>query len=112
STPLSPSTSGRPAIQVRSEITPARADADSTYFQSTCPSAAAVPIPATAVCATVLTARAPAFLSHSSQYALFFMSKPPVFMWSLYHFMHKNKTGSRPCLVWLFFKACYVLFSV
>ena len=57
-------TSGIPAIEVNMLITPAITDADRTYFQSTCPRAAAVPIPAIAAWATVFTARIPAAFSH------------------------------------------------
>ena len=62
--PSEPPTSGIPAIEVNILITPAITDADRTYFQSTCPRAAAVPIPAIAAWATVFTARIPAAFSH------------------------------------------------
>lgn len=57
-------TSGIPATDVSSEMIPASADADITYFQSTCPIAAAVPIPAIAACAIVFTALIPAAFHH------------------------------------------------
>lgn len=52
--------SGRPATLVSRDNSPAKAAAETTATQLTSPSTAAVPIVATAVCATVLTARTPA----------------------------------------------------
>ena len=46
--PSEPPASGMPATEVSKLITPAITEADTTYFQSTCPRAAAVPIPAIA----------------------------------------------------------------
>ena len=65
-----PSTSGNPATLVNNDKTPANADADNTIIQLTSPITAAVPIVATAVCATVLMALIPALLIHSIQYSL------------------------------------------
>ncbi len=56
--------SGRPAMLVRKLSAPASNDADNTIIQSTCESSALVPIVATAVCATVLSALDPAHFSH------------------------------------------------
>lgn len=56
--------SGNPAMLVNNDKIPDRIDAETTSFASTCPSAVAVPIVATAVCATVLIALIPAFFIH------------------------------------------------
>ena len=56
--------SGRPATLVSRDSTPASADAEATRGQLTSPMAAAVPMVATAVWATVLTARTPAAFTH------------------------------------------------
>lgn len=60
----SPSTSGIPATDVSTLTTPASTAAEHTYFQFTCPIAAAAPIPAMPACAIVLTARTPAAFNH------------------------------------------------
>lgn len=57
-------TSGNPAILVSRLSTAASADAEATISQSTSDSTAQVPIVATAVCASVFSARIPAALIH------------------------------------------------
>ena len=64
------SSSGRPAMLVSRLRTPDSAAALPTIAQLTSPITAAVPTVATAVCATVFTARIPAALIHLLQYAL------------------------------------------
>ena len=70
-----PSTSGSPATEVSRERIPARTEAEATAIQFTSPMNADVPTVATAVCATVFTARTPAAFSHFLK--LFFIKIPP-----------------------------------
>lgn len=65
-----PLTSGRPATLVSTERRPARSEAEITTFQSTADSIAEVPMVATAVWATVLTARTAAALSHFAHFVI------------------------------------------
>ena len=72
--------SGNPAILVNSDKIPANTEADTTSFVSTCPSAVAVPMVATAVCATVLIALIPA---HFAQFFQSFILDLPLFLQSI-----------------------------
>nr|DAM06522.1 MAG TPA: hypothetical protein [Caudoviricetes sp.] len=72
--PYSVFSSGRPATLVSRLSTPASAEALATTAQLTSPSTALVPIVATAVCATVFTARIAAALSHFFQFLMFLSS--------------------------------------
>ena len=63
-------------MDVNRDKMPARADADATKVQLTSPIAAAVPIVAIAVWATVLTARIPAAFTHALE-NMFFKKLPP-----------------------------------
>jgi len=58
------STSSNPFIENKRDSIPAKIDADITTSQFTSVKSVDVPIVATAVCATVLTARIPAALNH------------------------------------------------
>nr|DAI40516.1 MAG TPA: hypothetical protein [Caudoviricetes sp.] len=68
--PYSVFSSGRPATLVSRLSTPASAEALATTAQLTSPSTALVPIVATAVCATVFTARIAAALIHFFQFLM------------------------------------------
>ena len=72
--------SGSPAVLVSSETSPASSEAETVVFQSTPEKTAPVPIVATAVCATVLSALIPAALSHFKNFCTVF---PP---YSIYIF--------------------------
>ena len=65
-------TSGSPATLVSKDKTPANTDALTTIFQSTAENTAAVPMVATAVCATVLIARIAAALNHKIVFSFIF----------------------------------------
>lgn len=65
-------TSGSPATDVKSDKIPAKRDALTTIFQSTPDNIAAVPMVATAVCATVLIARIAAALNHKIVFSFIF----------------------------------------
>jgi hypothetical protein len=89
-------TSGKPATDVKMDNTPANTDADATITQSTPPNTLAVPIVATAVCATVLIARIPAHFNHffvlslmlSSSLSFFAYKKGSHYDRLSYHFLH------------------------
>ena len=100
-------TSGIPAIEVNMLITPAITDADRTYFQSTCPRAAAVPIPAIAAWATVFTARIPAAFSHfrlstDTLNTQFFSTAPPPFFPEFFRQEQTSYQGRKPAVILAF----------
>ncbi len=70
--------SGSPATLVSRDNTPASAAAEATIAQLTSPRTAAVPIVATAVCATVLIARIPAAFNQCNV-SFFHSAYPPIF---------------------------------